>query len=250
MMYQSPSISSEKQEFSLYGKTLPYLLKRGKRRTMQISIHPNQEIVVHAPKQASMRQIEELLEKKQRWINKTLQKLEQLPPPLPQRQYICGETHYYLGRQYRLKIHEGENQSIKLKGGFFEIIVSDKENKSAIAQLLMNWYLDRAKVIFSKHLEQCLKQTRNILSLPEKQINLKIRPMRTRWGSCSSRGNINLNLELIKTPLNCIDYVIIHELCHLKQMNHSKDFWLLVGQCMPQWQKYKSQLDKIRLENI
>lgn len=249
-MYQSAPIPSEKQEFSLYGKTMPYLLKRGKRRTMQISIHPNQEIVVHAPKQASMRQIEELLEKKQRWIGKTLQKLEQLPPPLPQRQYICGETHYYLGREYRLKISEGENQSIKLKGGFFEIIVPDKENKSEIAQLLRNWYEERAKIIFTQHFEKCLNQTRNILSLSEKPINLKIRPMRTRWGSCSNRGNINLNLELIKTPLNCIDYVIIHELCHFKQMNHSKDFWLLVSQCMPHWQKYKSQLDKIRLENI
>ena len=240
-------ITEEKQQFSLYGETKFYLLKRGDRRTLQISIHPDKSIVVHAPRKVALTEIDNLLEKHNRWIDKTLRKLDQLPAPLPERKYISGETHRYLGRQYRLNITPGEPSTIKLKGGYFQITVPDPTDQNHIKALLQQWYKDHAKPIFQKHLADCIKKTQHILDLGDRPINLKIRPMRTRWGSCSSKGNINLNLDLIKAPPSCIDYVIIHELCHFREMNHSNKFWRLLNQCLPDWEQRQYKLSQIEL---
>ncbi len=92
-----------------------------------------------------------------------------------------------------------------------------------------------------------LDKTKAIPDISDRPITLKIRPMRTRWRSCSSKGNINLNLDLIKAPPTCIDYVIIHELCHLREMNHGKQFWRLLSQCLPDWEKRKQRLTQLDL---
>ncbi|ANV89129.1 M48 family metallopeptidase [Picosynechococcus sp. PCC 7117] len=240
-------ITEEKRQFSLYGETLPYLLKRGDRRTLQISIHPDKSIVVHASHKVALTDIDNLLAKRNRWIDKTLRKIDQLPAPPSKRQYISGEIHHYLGRQYRLNITQGESNSIKLQGGYFQIIVPDPANRDHIKALLQQWYKDHATLLFQRHLAECIKKTQHILDLGDRPINLKIRPMRTRWGSCSSRGNINLNLDLIQAPPSCIDYVIIHELCHFREMNHSKKFWRLLSQCLPDWEQRKQKLAQTEL---
>lgn len=241
------TITEERQKFSLYGEEKSYVLKRGDRRTLQIAIHPDKTIIVHAPRKAELTEIDNILQKRNHWIDKTLRKLDQLPDPLPKRKYISGETHRYLGRQYRLKITKGQTNSVKLKGGYFQIVVPDPTDSAHIKVLLDQWYKDHAKSIFQKHLDECIHKTKAILDLGEHPINLKIRPMQTRWGSCSSKGNINLNLELIKAPSTCIDYVIIHELCHLREMNHSKKFWRLLSQCLPDWEKCKQKLAQLEL---
>ncbi len=239
--------TEEQQQFSLYGKPLPYLVKRSDRRTLQISIHPDQNIVVHAPHKTSLADIHNILTKRAYWIDKTLRQLEKLPPSLGSRQWISGETHRYLGRQYRLDINQGKIKSIKLKNGFFQITVPDTNDKKMIESLMQQWYKEHAISIFEEHLQKCIHQSKSILELSQVTITLKIRPMKSRWGSCNNKGTINLNLELIKASIDCIDYVIMHELCHLKEMNHSKKFWQLLSQSMPDWESRKAKLSKLEI---
>jgi len=239
----------EQHQFALYGEPVSYLLKKGDRRTLQIAIHPDKTIVVHAPHNARQEQINAILHRRNHWIDKTLRELDQLPPPLPPRQYIPGETHRYLGRQYRLHIKHGEPGSIRLQGGYFQIFVPNPDDPRKIEALLNQWYRDRAQPVFHKHLQDCIQQSKAILDLDPTAIDLKIRQMRTHWGTCSKTGTITLNLELIKVPSACIDYVIMHELCHLKELNHSPQFWQLLTQCLPDWESRKDRLSRVEIES-
>jgi predicted metal-dependent hydrolase len=238
----------EQHQFALYGEPVSYLLKKGDRRTLQIAIHPDKSIIVHAPHNAEQEKINAILHKRNYWIDKTLRELDQLPPPLPQRQYIPGETHRYLGRQYRLYIKHGEPACIRLKGGYFQIFVPNPDDKKKIQALLEKWYRDHAQPIFQKHLEDCIQRSRTILDLDPAIVTFRIRKMRTSWGSCNHTGRLTLNLELIKAPSSCIDYVIMHELCHFREMNHSPQFWQLLTQCLPDWEARKDRLSKVELE--
>lgn len=134
--------------------------------------------------------------------------------------YKSGETHYYLGRQYLLKIVEGKAEDVFYKGRYLLIETNDKSPLN-IKKLLDRWYRDRAKIKFAEIAEPLIQQFKKYEVEPN---NLYIQNMKFRWGSCSAKGNIILNPELIKAPKPCIEYVIIHELCHLIHQNHSKAF--------------------------
>lgn len=163
------------------------------------------------------------------------------PLPAP-KQYISGESFVYLGRQYRLKVLVGPVAPAKLKGGYLEVTVPDKGNIKAVRKAVDHWFRLRAQDIFNRHVETCLEiASRHGISQPV----ISLRKMRTRWGSCSSNGRVTLNLNLIQVPVHCIDYVIMHELCHLKHHNHSPAFYRLLSRCMPDWKKPKATLDKI-----
>lgn len=247
MSKQSSVITKENRTFFLYGEQQSYTLYRSDRKTLQITIDPNRNITVRAPKQTEIKEIEAVLDKRTPWINKTLKEVAQLPPPVPPRQWISGETHRYLGRQYRLRILEGDSPEVKLKGAFFQVTVPNTEDKAHIEKLMMQWYKDHAFPIFQQRLQQCQQQSKAFLGLHNTDIPLLIRLMKKRWGSCTSTGRIVLNLELIKAPLDCIEYVIMHELCHFKEMNHSSRFWRLLDQCLPDWKRRQKKLDRFEI---
>jgi predicted metal-dependent hydrolase len=112
---------------------------------------------------------------------------------------------------------------------------------------MQKWYKKHAISIFEERLQKCIHQSKSILELSQVAIKLKICQMKNRWGSCNNKGTINLNLELIKASIDCIDYVIMHELCHLKEMNYSKKFWQLLSQSMPDWERRKAKLSKLEI---
>jgi predicted metal-dependent hydrolase len=150
-----------------------------------------------------------------------------------------------MGRQYRLKIVIGEHPSVKLKGAFFHISVPDKTDVNAIRELMEVWYRDHAKQIFEQRLSLCLQASRPFLRID--QVNLVVRKMKIRWGSCTPTGRILLNVDLIKAPLECIEYIIMHELCHLAVMDHSPKFWDLLSKCMPDWEKRRMVLSSVEI---
>lgn len=157
---------------------------------------------------------------------------------------MAGETHLYLGRQYRLRIHQASSASVKLVGRFFHVSVPDREDTGAIAAAMERWYRSHAERIFHQRLEHCAQAA---ASLRSRSIRLRIRPMKRRWGSCTRAGTITLNIDLVKTPLHCIEYVIMHELCHLHIYDHSPAFFRLLSRCMPDWRQRKERLESVVL---
>lgn len=242
-----PKITEEHRNFILNGTPQVYVLKRSDRRTFAIQIRPDLSIIVRAPKRAKIRDIESLLDDRQHWISKNLAEIQQRPAPTPYR-WVTGENHFYLGRAYPLVITVGDRHRIQLHNDQFQITVPNPQDIESIQSLMHRWYRTRAKSLFRERLTEWINHSQSTLNLHQNSIPIRIRLMKTRWGSCSSRGNINLNLALIRAPLACIDYVIVHELCHFREMNHSKKFWRLVTDCLPDWQHRKQVLQQLEPE--
>ncbi|MBA0168951.1 M48 family metallopeptidase [Pectobacterium sp. CFBP8739] len=205
-----------------------------------IKVYPDCRVVVSAPTDADNDAVLNAVKKRGRWIYEQLRDFrKQLEYTLP-RKYISGESHYYLGKQYLLKVIEAPNsvQCVKLLRGKLEVSVRVKSAEK-VKELLTDWYKARAKEIFAKRLDAVLEQALWVAERPP----LRIQTMQTQWGSCSPNGRITLNPYLVKAPRECIDYVVLHELCHLAEFNHSERFYRLMTQVMPQWEKVKERLD-------
>lgn len=228
-----------------YGSTtIEYELHYAKRKTLGITVYPDLRVAVRAPHGTAAADIETILRKRSGWILKKQREFENYLPALPPRRYVSGETHLYLGRRYRLKIIAGQTESVKLSGGRFLITTKDTTNTRRIKALLDNWYRQKAAVLFAQRLEQCYaKASRFSLPFPD----LRIRIMKKRWGSCNPKGSILLNLKLIQTPKSCIDYVITHELAHLKEPNHSRAYYAFLDRLMPDWREHKRRLNEFHV---
>lgn len=224
-----------------YGKlNIAFDVVYSNRRTMEISVHPDGRVIIKAPEAATPEAIERLLQRRAGWIKRQMDFFSQFDPRTPARSYIGGETHRHLGRQYRLKLQAGEMNAVKLVRGFFQITCKDGVEPERVKRLLDGWYLRRAKARFPESLKRCFARFESMgLQCP----TLKIRRMRTRWGSLSVRGTLTLNTALIQTPKECIDYVITHELCHLLHRNHGPKFYRLLEEVMPDWAKRKQKLE-------
>ena len=221
------------------GEPIPFHLSRCKRKTVEIAVHPDCSVVVKAPLGTNETLVERLVYKRMRWIRRQIHYFAQFDPRTPERQFVGGESHLYLGKQYRLKIRPSETDEVLLKRGFFHVQAVD-DKPEHIAMLLEAWYRSKADVYFAQVLGECWHH------FPKKGVDkplLKIRKMKTRWGSFSRKGGITLNLELIKAPRACIEYVIIHELCHLLHPNHGTEFYNLLEHFLPDWIKRKHRLE-------
>jgi hypothetical protein len=222
------------------GVSLLFDVLRVPRKTMEIAVHPDGRVVVKAPMDAEIEDIEARVLRRARWIRKQQAYFDQFKPRTPPRQYIGGETHRYLGRQYRLKLMQGGQPSVKLSRGYFWIACQDHRNPEEVRRLLWQWLTKRAHEKFAESFERCWPNfSRQGLPRP----TLKIRRMKTRWGSLSESGTLTLNVSLIQAPRECIDYVITHELCHLKHPDHSPAFYRLLEKVMPDWERRKHKLE-------
>lgn len=226
-----------------YGKeTISFDVSHSDRKTMEIAVHPDARVTVRAPKGATQEVIKRRIAKRARWIKKQIDHFRKFEPRTPARRYLGGETHLFLGRQYRLKIRAHQENSVKLKGPYFLIETPAPHNTDKIKSLLDEWYKEHARLIFSRRLEECYKRaTRLRVQFPK----IRLRTMMKRWGSCSKSGDILLNTALVKVPLCCIDYIIMHELCHLKVHSHDNGYFKLLSKYMPDWKKRKERLEKV-----
>jgi predicted metal-dependent hydrolase len=212
------------------------------RKTMEIAVHPGARVVVKAPTGTTPVAVQKRVVKRARWIRKQINYFLQFEPRTPPRRYVGGETHLFLGRQYRLRIKKQHDNIVKLKGANFYVMTPAPDNKQKVKRLLTEWYQEHAREIFSKRLQHCY-ETAKRLGVPYPKVRLK--KMSKRWGSCSKAGDILLNTELVKAPLYCIDYVIMHELCHLKEHTHSNGYYKLLSKYMPDWEKRKERLERL-----
>jgi predicted metal-dependent hydrolase len=225
-----------------YGNTeIPFGLQQSERSTLKIDVHPDLRVEVLAPANKSLEAILSRVERRAGWIAKQWRFFEQYQPKQPERRFVSGETHVYLGRQYRLKVVPAPVSAVKLSGRFFCVRNPDPADTTAIAGLLEDWYLRHALALFTTRAKTWIAESR-ALGLRDYP-TLVVRAMSRRWGSCSPKGTITLNVALVKVPLAFIDYVIVHELCHLKIHNHSPAFYRLLTRVMPDWRSRKERLE-------
>jgi predicted metal-dependent hydrolase len=220
-------------------KKIEFVLKYTDRKSMGITVTSDLDVLVKAALSASIDTIKGKLKKKAPWIIKQQSFFLSFHPKTPSRKFVAGETHLYLGKQYRLKIIESSFEVVKLKGKFLELYTSDKRKAG---QILHDWYLQNAWAKFHLIAKPLIERFRKFNVEPT---SIVLREMPTRWGSCTPQGKIILNPELIKAPKGCIEYVIIHELCHLIYRDHTQRFLDLQSREMKDWVKWKSKLEKL-----
>ena len=227
-----------------YGReTIHYEVRfRSSRRTLGIEVHPDSRVLVCAPTGCSEALIAERVQRRAAWISKQLAEFERYRPRTPARQYIGGESHLYLGRQYRLKLLVGDTPGVKLARGQFLVSLpatSDSlPNRERVKAMLRRWYLDKARAVYSNVLDEILPRFKDV-----ERPRLIVRTMRSRWGSLSRAGTITLNVNLVRAPRPCIEYVVTHELCHMKHRDHDARFFKLLSQLMPDWEQRKQRLE-------
>ena len=208
------------------------------RQTLGIEVHPDQRVLVRAPLDCPEQLICERVRKRAAWISRQIADFQRYRPRTPPRQYVSGETHLYLGRQYRLKVRAGEPQSVKMTRAELIVTLPRASDRQQIELMLHRWDLDHAREVLGTVLDACLPRFTRL-----QRPRLIVRAMRSRWGSLSPAGTMTLNANLLRAPRPCVEYVVIHELCHLKHRNHDDQFFRLLGRMMPDWEKRKQRLE-------
>jgi predicted metal-dependent hydrolase len=208
------------------------------RQTLAIEVHPDSRVLVRAPLDCPPSVINERVQRRARWISRQLAEFEHYRPRTPARQYVNGESHLYLGRQYRLKLVPGDAASIKLTRGQLLVTLPGEPDPARVRALLHRWYLDRARTVFTEVLDASLPHFKGV-----EQPRLIVRTMQSRWGSLSRAGTMTLNVNLVRAPRPCIEYVVTHELCHTRHRHHDARFFKLLGQVMPDWEQRKQRLE-------
>ncbi len=220
-------------------KTIRYSLCFSERKTLGITVTPEMEVLAKAPKDATLEKIREKMRKRAPWILKQQHFFLSFHPKSTPKKYVSGETHLYLGRRYRLKVVIGAIEYVKLTGAFIEV---GAKHADRVKILLKKWYLQHAERKFQMVANPIIERFKKHKVEPS---TIVIREMPTRWGSCTPGGKIILNPELIKAPKGCIEYVILHELCHLVHHDHTKAFFDLQTKEMKDWEKWKGKLESL-----
>lgn len=231
----------EKHQLELRGEPISFRLRRSKRRTLSITVQPDLEVVVTAPQGALLEAVLDKLRKRAKWVKQQRRYFREFLPSTPPRRYASGETHLYLGRQYRLKVVENVDERVKMRGRFIWVHTPRKRDGARVRELVEGWYLDRAKERLSDSFAESLMRLGTRLAVPPR---MRVRRMRKRWGSWTRRSGVSLNPELVKAPKSCIDYVTTHELCHAVHGDHGKQFRNLLRRVMPDWEKRKARLER------
>lgn len=226
-----------------FGKTnISFSLKRKERKTLAIHVYPNKQIEVIAPEESSLEKIYDKVKKRASWIIRKQIEFDRIQPQLPKPLYLSGETYKFLGHQYRLKILQDIDKNIYIHDGFLILTTLSTNNSNQIEKMIIKWYRKQAMTIFNKRLIECIGNVSKIgiTEIPE----WSLRIMSKRWGSCTKKRKILLHPELVAAPKDCIDYVIIHELCHLIEHNHSSKFYKILETVLPNWKKRKAKLNE------
>ncbi len=231
--------------FSYGDEVLTFFLRRQPARNVpRIAIHvqPDGRIQVDAPSATPLPLVMAAVKKRSRWISQHVDAAkERLVHVLP-REYVSGESLHYLGRRYRLKVIVESSAKVeaRMRGAFITVTVPEQQPE-LIKLAIDTWYRQRARDVFAQRLTVVAGPLRWVHELPP----LRFQFMKRQWGNCSPSGRITLNPSLVRASREAIDYVLLHELCHLKHHNHSRAFYLSLDRHLPGWQKIKERLDQL-----
>ncbi len=221
-----------------YGtRTIQFRLVPSNRKTLGITVTPALEVIAKVPPHTPEKRVREVMKKRATWILRQQDSFRKYYPKQPVRKFASGETHLYLGRQYRLKLRRRKREKVRLEGRFLNVHCAEP---ARVESLVTSWYQRQANLRFSQWLEEWTDRFEKYGVHPS---DLIVKKMNARWGSCAADGKIRLNLDLIRAPKGCIEYVIIHELCHLVHRKHTAQFFRLQKRMNPQWEKWKERLE-------
>lgn len=221
---------------SVHNEAIPYKIVRSNRQTVSIEVSIQGEVLVRVPHRLGNSEVHKLVESKGEWIaRKRWEMLRQKPSV--QKVYKDGMELWYLGQQFQLKIKRQNSDANVVRIGEGELLLElPMDSEVDIKQILIAWYYRQA----ANEIEKRVKFYASRMGVTYHRISIK--DQKTRWGSCSSKGNLNFNFRLIMAPADVIDYVVVHELCHRKHMNHSELFWKAVEEVIPEYRKSKEWL--------
>lgn len=219
-------------------------VRRSSRRSnnsVAIHVEPDGRVLIEAPLHATASEIRSAASRRVAWIYRRLAETEERRRGVAPREYVSGETVFYLGRRFRLKVFTSDSvASSRIRSGYLEVTVRDRSPELVRAEL-EKWYRYRAKEVLPQRLYRMSDRLKWVATAPQ----VSIRPMSRQWGSCSPLGRISLNVALIRVPPECIDYVLLHELTHLREHNHGPEFYRILSRHLPDWKRVKTRLDSL-----
>ena len=225
--------------------SIQYKIKRSKRKTLSIQVHRNQQVLIRAPLRCKDSEISRFLHKHSGWVQRKLE--DSLKNPgLPESEYKDGGALWLLGDKKTINVVDSNKKAVTLSEDnliIYQTLPLDPKN---IFRLISGWKRAFAATLFEERLAYWSKEF--TIKLPAYQF--KIRKMKRQWGNCNSKGIITINSQLVRYPLSCIDYVIVHELTHLKHLNHGPNFYRLMASVMPDWKEQKQLLSDFSIDSF
>jgi predicted metal-dependent hydrolase len=225
--------------------TIPYSVKRSARRkrTVALIIGPGADLTVLAPAKTEIARIEAIARRRATWIIRKLADVRGRSMGFHDREFVDGEGLTYLGRQYRLRVSgTSATPSCKLRNGWLEVLIpptSARGRRNVVARTVEDWYRTQARTKLASRIRAWsermgIKYGRLLVTSPEK-----------RWGSCDTSSNVRINWRIMMAPRSLVDYVLVHELCHVRHRNHSDAFWRLLASVMPDYERRRDALRKL-----
>lgn len=213
-----------------------------RRKTVSLLVRPSGGVEVKAPEGLGREAIEAIVRQQAPWVLAKQQAMRSRPAPALEHRFVSGETFLYLGRQYRLRVEEAPGPSrVVLKGGFFEVRVpplNEDDRRRRVRAALRRWYRRRA----AETVGRVVARYAGLIGVEVGEVRYKY--LVQRWGSCSQAGNLNFNIRIVMAPMSQVEYVVVHELCHMLHRDHSAQFWATVRQVMPDCEARRDALRK------
>jgi predicted metal-dependent hydrolase len=234
------SLSNLNRKFVFGSFEYCYDLIKQERKTLSLTVTPNLQIFLKSPNQADNNRIDKFLKKKWFWLEKQLAYFRKFQRKQYKKEYVSGESLFYLGKQYRLQVKRGKNEKVSLLRGCLLVITKNSVSDGVhTKKLVTKWFDEKTNKIFNERFEAV-----KTLFAYDEMPKLVVRDMKRRWGSYKDNHIIGLNPKLIRVPKECIDYVIAHEMCHVKHRDHGKEFYRLLEKKYPKWEKIKDKLEE------
>ena len=224
------------------GTRVPYVIRRSSRRrkTVAVSVGPHGEVSLLAPENLPTATLDGVVRRKAKWILQRLRHAQGNGTPLSPREFVSGESVLYLGRHYRLKVDAGPDEPAKLRGGWLHVSTDVGHGRGAkVRASVVAWFRQQAHARLSERV--ALWQARAGVPMPR----VVIADQQRRWGSCDTHGTVRLNWRVMQAPIRLVDYVVVHELLHLRHRGHGREYWRALGKVMPDYERRREDLRRL-----
>lgn len=211
---------------------LDYRVVYSDRKTITITVERDRSVIVRAPLGTPEDTIRRTVEAKKLWLYEKINHAQKYPLRQTRKEFVTGETLMYLGRYYRLEITDDDEPGVRFQSRFY----ISRRHQTQAADLLRAWYMERARARLTPRIRAFAES----MGVAHRQI--LVSDLKYRWGSCTPKGNLNFNWRIVKAPLFVIDYLIVHELAHLLEPNHSPEFWNIVAVQTPRYEVARAWL--------